>query len=65
MAVSEARQGARLLGRQDSMVGVEVKDLSEGPMPGRPLKGLGLPPEGAGEPRQSLEQGKDRLRFVR
>lgn len=46
------------------MVGLEVKEVNEGPMPVRPLKGLGLPPEGAGEPWQSLEQGKDRLRFV-
>lgn len=37
---------------------VEVKEANEGPVPGRPWEGVGLPPGGTGE------QGKDRPRFV-
>lgn len=47
------------------MVGVEVKEINDGPVPVRPPQGLGLPPEGAGEPLQGFEQGKGgRFRFV-
>lgn len=39
-------------------MGVEVKEVNEGPMPVRSLKGLRLPPEGAGEPRQVWSRGR-------
>lgn len=46
------------------MVGVEVKEINDGPVPVRPLKCLGLAPEGPGEPWRGFEQGKGRLRLV-
>lgn len=33
-------------------------------LPDWPFRGLGLLPEGPGEPWQSFEQGKDKTRFV-
>lgn len=47
-----------------TMLGVEVKEINDGPAPVRPLKCLGLAPEGPGEPWRGFEQGEGGLRLV-
>lgn len=47
-----------MAGTHSSTVGLEVKEVDEGPDPAdRTLKGLGLFPEGTGEPWLVLSRG--------